>query len=108
MPQSSTKLLSPPDILLYSKRKREHGTALTKDEEKKLFIETAGTPYKQMFAVGLYANLRPNEDCTRCTECGIAEAAIKKHVGHALGGLVDTYTDLCDKLKLTVVRKFAY
>ena len=44
-----------------TKHEREHGKALTKDEERKLLEQTAGTPYQLMFAIALYTGLRPNE-----------------------------------------------
>ena len=170
---------NPLDMVFHSKHEREHGTALTKDEEKKLLAETAGTPYQQMFAVGLYTGIRPNEYYTakvegnfivannskrkngktelkkipitpmlapyvkegdnlsfyrleqirhkfngilpnhklydlrttfytRCMECGVAEAAIKKYVGHTLGGLADTYADLGDDFLKREGQKFCY
>lgn len=43
------------------KHEGTHGKALTKDEEKKLLNETAGTEYQLMFAIALYTGMRPNE-----------------------------------------------
>ena len=170
---------NPIDMVFHTKHEREHGKALSKDEEKLLLSSTEGTPYQQMFAIGLYTGLRPNEYktayiedgfivannskrkngkvelkkipitpmlkpylegttqlyftrleqirhkfnsilpnhklydlrttfYTRCMECGIADAAIKKYVGHTLGGLADTYADLGDDFLRREGQKFCY
>ena len=170
---------NPIDMMFHTKHEREHGKALTKDEEKLLLSSTEDTPYQQMFAIGLYTGLRPNEYktayiedgfivannskrkngkvemkkipitpmlapyvkegdslsfyrleqirhkfngilpnhklydlrttfYTRCMECGVAEAAIKKYVGHTLGRLADTYADLGDDFLRREGQKLSY
>ena len=59
---------NPMDMVFHTKHQREHGKALSKDEERKLLEETAGTPYQLMFAVGLYTGMRPNEYKTAIIE----------------------------------------
>ena len=69
---------NPIDMVFHTKHEREHGKALTKDEERLLLEKTAGTPYQKMFAIGLYTGLRPNEYKTAYIENGFIVANSSK------------------------------
>ena len=54
---------NPLDIVIHTKHARQHGKALTVEEEKILLSE-AQEPFKTLFAIGLYTGVRPNEYAT--------------------------------------------
>lgn len=170
---------NPLDLVFHTKHEREHGSALTKDEENKLLQAMDGTPQHIMFAVALYTGMRPNEYetakidgdfivavnskrkngkveykkipispmlkpylngvtelsfsslrvlrdrflkvlpnhklydlrttfYTRCQECGVSPVARDVFVGHSLGALGNTYTDLSDEFIYREGQKLNY
>lgn len=171
---------NPLDIVVHRNHEREHGTALTKDEER-ILLSVPNEEERLMFAVALYTGMRPNEYETakidgkfivcknskrkngkveykkipispmlapyvtdkelvlienknvnylrtkrkealpnhilydlrttfysRLKECGVADNAINEYVGHSLGVLGNTYTDLSDEYLLKEGKKFKY
>ncbi len=48
-------------LVVKMKHEGKHGTALTKDEEKRLLQAYQNTKYQTIFALALYTGLRPNE-----------------------------------------------
>lgn len=53
--------INPMAAVILLPHEREHGTALTLDEQKLLLETTAGTEYQTMFAVALFTGIRPYE-----------------------------------------------
>lgn len=56
--------LNPLGMVFYQKHKREHGKAISKDDERRLLAEYTATPFQIDFAIALYTGLRPNEYAT--------------------------------------------
>ena len=52
---------NPLDIVFHTVHERQHGSALTKEEEARLFSAPMGDKYRLIFAIMAYAGLRPNE-----------------------------------------------
>ncbi|MDE7463949.1 MAG: site-specific integrase [Clostridiales bacterium] len=170
---------NPCDVVLLPDYEKQHGKALSRDEERRLLTATAETEYQMVFAVALYTGLRPNEYATarldgafitarnskqkdgkahfkripicpklapyltdttrlpyiplkrlryafrkvlpshklydlrttfytRCQECGVTDLARKLFVGHSLGTLADTYTDVSDDYLIAEAQKIDY
>lgn len=55
---------NPLAVVIIEKHKRTHGSALTKEEERKLLDGLEGSRYQTLMAVALYTGLRPNEYAT--------------------------------------------
>lgn len=72
---------NPMDMVFHEKHEREHGTALTKDEERKLLDSVKGTPQELMFAVALYTGLRPAEYQTATIDGDFIKARNLKRKG---------------------------
>ncbi len=72
---------NPLDLVIHTKHARQHGKALTVEEEKRL-LQTASEPFKTLFAIGLYTGVRPNEyNTVRITGNMIYARNSKRHGG---------------------------
>lgn len=69
---------NPLDVILHQEHEREHGKALTKEEELMLLGAFKGTKYEIPFAVALYTGMRPNEYPTAHIEGGFIIAVNSK------------------------------
>ncbi|MGN0813582.1 MAG: site-specific integrase [Candidatus Coproplasma sp.] len=77
-------------------------------EEIKFYIpEVMRSKFNQIFPDHKLYDLRTTF-YTRCQECGIADVARNVFVGHSLGKLGNTYTDLSDEFLLKEGKKFKY
>ncbi len=72
---------NPIDLVIHLKHERQHGKALTTEEEK-LLLSEADEPFKTIFAIALYTGLRPNEYKTaQITKTMIIARNSKRHNG---------------------------
>lgn len=70
--------VNPLDMCFYRKHEREHGSAISKQDEKRLLAAYAGTPFQLQFAIALYTGLRPNEYATATINGGFIFAQNSK------------------------------
>lgn len=70
--------LNPMGMVFHKQHEREHGSAISKENEKKLLKAFEGTPYQLHFAVALYTGLRPNEYPTAVIEGDFIKAENSK------------------------------
>lgn len=102
---------NPMDMVFHEKHEREHGTALTKDEERKLLESVKGTPQELMFAVALYTGLRPAEYQTATIDGDFIKARNLKRKGGKveykkipITPMLKPYMKGVDKLKFSSVK----
>ena len=70
--------LNPLDMFYFQKHEREHGKAISKENEKLLLSTYANTPFQIDFAIALYTGLRPNEFKTAVIEGDFIKALNSK------------------------------
>lgn len=70
-------------------------------------VQCISKRFKQLFPNHRLYDLRTTF-YTRCQECGVADVARMEFVGHSLGALGDTYTDLSEEFLLKEGEKLNY
>ena len=102
---------NPLDMVFHTKHEQQHGSALTKDEEKQLLQATAGTPQQLMFAIALYTGMRPNEYETARLEGGFIKAINSKRKNGKIEykkipvtPMLKPYVDGVDEIKFSSLR----
>lgn len=73
--------LNPIGMCFHKQHEREHGTAITKEDERRLLGAYAGTPFQIQFAVVFYTGLRPNEYDTVTIDGNFIKAVNSKRHG---------------------------
>ena len=71
--------LNPLGMCFRVQYQKEHGTLITKDEERKLFTAFKGTEWELPFAIVLYTGLRPDEYLTATIDGNFIKAKNSKH-----------------------------
>lgn len=74
--------LNPIGMCFHKQHEREHGKAISKDDERRLLGAYAGTPFQMQFALVLYTGLRPNEYATATIDGDFIKAVNSKRKGN--------------------------
>lgn len=99
--------INPIGMCFHKQHERKHGSAISKNDEKKLLAAYAGTPFQTYFAVVLYTGLRPNEYKTASIENGFIKAINSKRRGNTvvykripISTMLAPYVASMDELKM--------
>ena len=77
------------------------------DSPKMATAQTLRKNFKKLFPDKILYDLRTTFN-TRCVECKVDDAARKLMMGHSLGKLANTYTDVSDEFLITEASRISY